>query len=44
MFHIPGASWPYNLNLRQEELEKLKDIYFDYKINSISNFGRGYVH
>jgi len=40
MFNIPGASWPYNLNLRQEELEKLKDIYFDYKINSISNFGR----
>ncbi len=40
MFNIPGASWPYKLNFNDIERGKLKDLYFNFKIQSMSNFGR----
>ena len=40
MFSIPGASWPYKLNINDLEKEKLSDLYFKFKERSLANFDR----
>ena len=40
MYKIPGASWPYTLNLKDNEIKDLSDLYFEFKKKSIEKFGR----